>query len=50
MNDLIPVVLLFVGLGALFLFIIGPIIASLALALLDIYALEFKDQLKTYNE
>jgi len=50
-----PLMIFFATLGGLSFFgfsgfIIGPIIASLALALLDIYALEFKDQLKSYNE
>ncbi len=50
-----PLMVFFATLGGLTFFgfpgfIIGPIIASLALALLDIYALEFKTQLKAYNE
>jgi len=50
-----PLMIFFATLGGLSLFgfsgfIIGPIIAALALALLDIYTLEFKTQLKTYNE
>jgi len=50
-----PLLIFFATLGGLSLFgfpgfIIGPIIASLSLALLDIYALEFKAQLKTFNE
>ncbi|MDD5084370.1 MAG: AI-2E family transporter [Candidatus Moranbacteria bacterium] len=50
-----PLLIFFATLGGLSFFgvpgfIIGPIIASLALALLDIYALEFKTQLKQYNE
>jgi predicted PurR-regulated permease PerM len=50
-----PLLIFFATLGGLSFFgvpgfIIGPIVASLALALLDIYALEFKTQLKAYNE
>lgn len=50
-----PLMVFFATLGGISLFgfpgfIIGPIIASLALALLDIYALEFKNQLNAYNK
>lgn len=50
-----PLLIFFATLGGLSFFgvpgfIIGPIIASLGLALLDIYSLEFKAQLKAYNE
>lgn len=50
-----PLLIFFATLGGLAFFgvpgfVLGPIIASLALALLDIYTLEFKTQLKAYNE
>jgi predicted PurR-regulated permease PerM len=50
-----PLMIFFATLGGISFFgfpgfVIGPIIASLALALLDIYVLEFKTQLKSYNE
>lgn len=50
-----PLMIFFATLGGISFFgfpgfIIGPIVASLALALLDIYALEFKTQLKAYNK
>lgn len=50
-----PLMIFFATLGGIALFgfpgfIIGPIIASLALALLDIYAIEFGTQLEAYNE
>ena len=49
-----PLMVFFATLGGISFFgfpgfVIGPIIASLSLALLDIYTLEFKAQLKEYN-
>lgn len=50
-----PLMIFFATLGGISFFgfpgfIIGPIIASLALAMIDIYDLEFKTQLKAYNK
>lgn len=50
-----PLLIFFATLGGISFFgfpgfIIGPIVAALALALLDIYALEFNAQLKAYNK
>lgn len=50
-----PLMIFFATLGGIAFFgfpgfIIGPIVASLFLSLIDIYALEFKTQLKSYNE
>lgn len=50
-----PLMIFFATLGGIAFFgfpgfVIGPIIASLSLALLEIYSLEFKTQLKSYNE
>jgi predicted PurR-regulated permease PerM len=49
-----PLMILFSTLGGIALFgisgfIVGPIILSLFVAFWDIYALEFKAQLKEYN-
>ncbi len=50
-----PLVVFFATIGGLSLFglpgfIIGPIIVSLFMALSEIYSIEFRDQLKEYNE
>lgn len=49
-----PLLILFSTLGGIALFgisgfIVGPIVMSLSVALWDIYAMEFKNQLKQYN-
>ncbi|HCJ45678.1 MAG: AI-2E family transporter [Candidatus Moranbacteria bacterium] len=54
-TEMHPLLVLFSTLGGislfgLFGFIIGPIIVSLFLALGEIYTIEFRDQLKEYNE
>ena len=50
-----PLMVFFATIGGLSLFglpgfIIGPIIIALFLALFEIYGIEFRDQLKEYNE
>lgn len=50
-----PLLVFFSMLGGISLFglpgfVIGPIIVSLFIALVEIYAIEFRDQLKEYNE
>jgi len=50
-----PLLIFFASLGGISLFglpgfIIGPIIVSLFMALSEIYSIEFRDQLKEYNE
>lgn len=54
-TEMHPLLVLFATLGGITLFglsgfIIGPIIVSLFVALSQIYSIEFRDQLKTYNE
>lgn len=54
-TEMHPLIILFATLGGIGVFglagfIIGPIIASLFLALSEIYSIEFQDQLKDYNE
>ncbi len=54
-TEMHPLLVLFATLGGIALFglsgfIIGPIIVSLFLALGEIYAIEFRDQLKEYNK
>lgn len=54
-TEMHPLMVLFATLGGISLFglsgfIIGPIIVSLFLALSEIYTMEFRDQLKAYNE
>src|SRR3989344_3041107 len=50
-----PLLIFFSTLGGIYLFglpgfVMGPIIVSLFMALSDIYSIEFRDQLKEYNE
>jgi predicted PurR-regulated permease PerM len=54
-TEMHPLMIFFATLGGISFFgfagfLIGPIVASLTLALLDIYALEFREQLRSYNE
>ncbi len=54
-TEMHPLFVLFATLGGISLFglsgfIIGPIIVSLFIALSQIYSIEFRDQLKSYNE
>lgn len=53
-TEMHPLLILFSTLGGIALFgiagfIVGPIVMSLSVALWDIYAMEFKDQLDQYN-
>jgi len=54
-TEMHPLLILFATLGGIAVFglagfIIGPIIVSLFMALGEIYTIEFRDQLKEYNE